>query len=51
MGDGSLIQGKGDGCTDGLFGYRGAEGGAASTSGDVTVACASSPNVHVFKIE
>jgi hypothetical protein len=51
MGDGSLIQGDDTGCKNGLYGYQGAEGGAARKSGYSTVACASSPNVQVFKIK
>eukprot|EP01097_Dermamoeba_algensis_P011071 TRINITY_DN8438_c0_g1_i1.p1 TRINITY_DN8438_c0_g1~~TRINITY_DN8438_c0_g1_i1.p1 ORF type:complete len:203 (-),score=8.25 TRINITY_DN8438_c0_g1_i1:231-839(-) len=49
--DGSLIQGSDNGCTNGLFGYQGAEGGAPLTSHYTSVACASGANVQPFLIK
>ncbi|KAG8739891.1 hypothetical protein FRC10_005025 [Ceratobasidium sp. 414] len=49
-GDGSLIQGEETGCTKGLYGYEGAAGNAAATSGSTSIACASGSNVRTFAI-
>jgi len=50
MADGSLIQGDDTGCTKGLYGYEGAAGGAAATSGYTSIACAETSNVQTFAI-
>jgi hypothetical protein len=51
MADGSLIQGDDTGCTEGLYGYEGAAGGAAATSKYTSIACASGANVRTFAIK
>ncbi|KAG8759301.1 hypothetical protein FRC12_009811 [Ceratobasidium sp. 428] len=50
FGDSSLIQGDDTGCTKGLYGYEGAAGNAAATSGRTSIACATTPNTRTFAI-
>ncbi|CAE6370103.1 unnamed protein product [Rhizoctonia solani] len=50
FGDGSLIQGKESGCTEGLYGYQGSGYGSARTEGYAAVACASDSDVKPFQI-